>query len=140
MSAVKLLMEPDGFGEDLSPFMQMVEWHFVEELEHRHVAFDVYEHVSGGYVYLLFVGIYAQWHFTRWIRRVARYMLKANAGREAKREPSDLVAGATFKMPRVRDVLPRLLRIYLPGYTPHDVQVAPGTTAPAVVRVSTLHA
>ncbi len=28
MNAVKQMMEPDGFGEDLPVFMQMVEWHF----------------------------------------------------------------------------------------------------------------
>ena len=27
---------------------------------------------------------------------------------------------------RVRDLLPGLLRIYLPSYTPHDVEIAPG--------------
>lgn len=126
MSAVKLLMEPDGFGEDLSPFMQMVEWHFVEELEHRNVAFDVYEHVCGGYFYRLFVGIYAQWHFTSWIHRVAKYMLKAHTNRTPKGTPGDVINGATFTMPRVRDVLPRLLRIYLPGYTPHRIEVSAG--------------
>ena len=126
MSTVKLLMEPNGFGEDLSPFMQMVEWHFVEELEHRNVAFDVYEHVSGGYLYRLLVGIYGQWHFTRWVRRVAKYMVKANEGRAPSRAPKTLVAGATFEMPKVRDILPRLLRIYMPSYTPHEVEVSPG--------------
>jgi hypothetical protein len=125
-NAVKLLMEPDGFGEDLSPFMQMLEWHFVEELEHRHVAFDVYEHVCGGYFYRLFVGIYAQWHFTRWIRRTAKYMLKAHAKRAQKGAPGDVVDGTTFTMPRVRDVLPSLFRIYLPSYTPHRVEVSEG--------------
>jgi len=129
MSSVKMLMEPNGFGEDLSPFMQMLEWHFVEELEHRHVAFDVYEHVSGGYLYRLLVGIYAQWHFTRWIRRVAKYMLKANVGRATSQAPSNVISGATFEMPKVRDVLPRFLRIYMPSYTPHEVEVSPGMEA-----------
>ena len=26
----------------------------------------------------------------------------------------------------IRNLLPILLRIYLPGYTPHDVEIAPG--------------
>ena len=85
MNAVKDMMEPKGFGEDLPPFMQMVEWHFVEELEHRTVTFDVYEHVFGDYLYRLFVGVWAQWHFSNWMRRVAAYMLElrpqqSNAG------------------------------------------------------------
>ena len=129
MSAVKLLMEPNGFGDNLSPFMQMVEWHFVEELEHRNVAFDVYEHVSGGYLYRLVVGVYAQWHFTRWIRKVAKYMVKANAGRKTERVPEAVLAGADFRMPKVRDVLPRFLRIYMPSYTPHEVEISPGIEA-----------
>ena len=53
MTAIKHMMEPDGFGEDLSPIMQMWEWHFVEELEHCTAAFDVYDHVCGGYFYRL---------------------------------------------------------------------------------------
>ncbi len=60
MNAIKFMMEPDGFGEDLPVFMQMIEWHFVEELEHRTVAFDVYDHVCGGYPYRLAVGIWGR--------------------------------------------------------------------------------
>ena len=75
MHVVKHLMEPNGFGEDLPMFLQMWEWHFVEELEHRTVAFDVYDHVCGGYLYRLVVGAWAQWHFSRWVRRVVKYMM-----------------------------------------------------------------
>jgi predicted metal-dependent hydrolase len=60
MNSVKHMMEPNGFGDDLPVFMQMVEWHFVEELEHRTVAFDVYDHVCRGYFYRLIVGTWAQ--------------------------------------------------------------------------------
>jgi predicted metal-dependent hydrolase len=131
MNAVKHMMEPDGFGEDLPVYMQMLEWHFVEELEHRTVAFDVYEHVCGGYSYRLFVGTWAQWHFTKWIRRVVKYMLsvspppKRSAQERAEREKASRMPRAA----RVRDLLPGLLRIYLPSYTPHDVEFAPGMQA-----------
>ena len=60
MNVVKRMMEPNGFGEDLPVFMQMIEWHFVEELEHRTLAFDVYEPIVGDYFYRLFVGVWAQ--------------------------------------------------------------------------------
>jgi hypothetical protein len=128
MNAVKHMMEPNGFGDDLPVFMQMIEWHFVEELEHRTIAFDVYDHVCGGYFYRLVVGAWAQWHFTRWVRRVAKYMLKANP--QPKREAEEIVKGTktapTIKPATVGNLLPGLLRIYLPNYSPHDVEISPG--------------
>jgi predicted metal-dependent hydrolase len=128
MNAVKHMMEPNGFGEDLPVYMQMIEWHFVEELEHRTVAFDVYDHVCGGYFYRLVVGAWAQWHFTSWIRRASKYMLKANP--QPKRGAEEVSKG-TKAEPMIRpasvsNLLPGLLRIYLPNYTPHDVKISPG--------------
>jgi len=127
-NAIKFIMEPNGLGEDLSPVMQMFEWHFVEELEHRTVAFDVYDHVCGGYFYRLFVGMWAQWHFLNWTRRVTAYMLKVSpapkrsAAEKAKLERTELeiAPGSVWRL------LPKLLRIYLPSYTPHALEVAPG--------------
>ena len=128
MNAVKHMMEPNGFGDDLPVFMQMVEWHFVEELEHRTVAFDVYDHVCGGYFYRLVVGAWAQWHFTRWIRRVTNYMLKANPQpkRGAKKVAKGMEAGPSIRSASVGNLMPGLLRIYLPNYSPHDVEISPG--------------
>ena len=127
MNVIKFMMEHRGFDNPESPIMQMWEWHFVEELEHRTVAFDVYDHVCGGYWYRLVVGIYAQWHFTRWIRKVTRYMLEVSP--PPKRSPAD--ARARAKMAReagrfaLRNLVPNLLRIYLPSYTPHALDVSP---------------
>lgn len=134
MNAVKHMMEPNGFGEDLPVFMQMVEWHFVEELEHRTVTFDVYDHVCGGYFYRLVVGAWAQWHFTRWIRRATKYMLKAMPQPQpktmSKSGEKDVVKDAktvpSIKPAGVKNLLPGLLRIYLPNYNPHDVEISPG--------------
>lgn len=129
MNAVKLLMEPNGFGDDLPEFLQMIEWHFTEELEHRTVAFDVYEHVVGNYPYRLVVGAWAQWHFSSWIRRVAAYMLREcpqpeSPGKAPVEDP--IQARLSRSGSRLADVLPRVLRIYLPSYTPHRVEIAPG--------------
>jgi predicted metal-dependent hydrolase len=131
MNAIKRVMEPDGLGEDLPVFMQMLEWHFVEELEHRTVAFDVYDHVCGGYFYRLVVGAWAQWHFTRWVRRVTAYMLKVSPPpkrhtREAKEAAERNQASPLPRGASLLSLLSTLLRIYLPSYTPHDVEIAPG--------------
>ena len=130
MNAIKHLMEPDGFGPDLPPFLEMVEWHFMEELEHRTVTFDVYEHVVGDYFYRLAVGSWAQWHFTSWMRRVTRYMLKVSPQRERRTAQAAEVPAETMPaLPRVSSLFPGLLRIYLPSYTPHDVTISPGIEA-----------
>ncbi|MDE0989347.1 MAG: metal-dependent hydrolase [Pseudomonadales bacterium] len=127
MNAVKHMMEPNGFGEDLPVFLQMVEWHFVEELEHRTVAFDVYDHVCGGYLYRLFVGIWAQWHFTNWVRRVKNYMLKVRPQPDAGLKDVPAETMSVFAQPTsATSLMPGLLRIYLPNYTPHDVEISAG--------------
>ncbi len=128
MNAVKHLMEPNGFGDDLPPFLQMIEWHFTEELEHRTVAFDVYDHVCGGYFYRLFVGIWAQWHYNNWMRRVVNYMLKASPQTTpVEKDPAKRTPGSSaLKLNAVRTLFPGLLRIYLPNYTPHNVEIDPG--------------
>ena len=49
-----------GLHPDMNPHMHdLLEWHLVEELEHRTVAFDVYDHVCGGYVYRTAMGLWA---------------------------------------------------------------------------------
>jgi uncharacterized protein len=107
-----------------SPARELYEWHLVEELEHRTVAFDVYAHVCGGYLYRLVVGLFAQWHLNRFMIRVALRMLGADpVAFRAK------YGGARAAWTRLRPLLwlevrrlfPRLLATYLPWYTPHRI-------------------
>ncbi len=99
-------------------------WHLVEELEHRTVAFDVYQHVCGGYFYRLFVGLFAQWHMSRWTLRVTRYMLEADpdclsqyGGRDGRKQRRRMRARTALK-----GMLPVVLPTYLPGYTPEKIE------------------
>jgi predicted metal-dependent hydrolase len=131
MNYIKFMLEHQGFNDPQSPIMQLFEWHFVEELEHRNVAFDVYDHVCGGYAYRLLAGIYAQWHFIRWIRKVAKYMLEVSP--PPARSPEQLrerkqMARAERRL-AFRHLLPCLLRIYLPSYSPHKLEVSPAMQA-----------
>lgn len=101
---------------------RMFAWHAVEELEHRTVAFDVYDHVCGGYFRRLGIGLFGQWHMLRFILRVTNYMIGASpeimerhGGKEGARRRREMrSAGA-------RGLLPAILRTYLPWYTPHAI-------------------
>jgi len=107
-----------------SPIGDLMAWHMIEELEHRTVAFDVYDRVCGGYLYRLCIGLFAQWHMLRFIIRVTRYMIAAdpdamarNGGKAGLKERNRM-RGAVAR----RGLLPKILRTYRPGYTPHAIE------------------
>ena len=119
--AIFVLENPDELAGE-TPAHELLKWHIVEELEHRTVAFDVYESVCGNYFYRLAVGLFAQWHFLRFAARVARYMQKSSpetlekyGGRDGLKKRRRADAASSLKL------LPRVLRTYLPWYTPHDI-------------------
>jgi hypothetical protein len=102
----------------------LFQWHIVEELEHRTVAFDVYDHVCGGYFYRLAVGVFAQWHLNRFALRVTQaFQANDPEGFRAK------YGGRAAAWKRVRPLLglavrllfPKLFATYLPWYTPHAI-------------------
>lgn len=116
----------DGADPDLHPAARdLFSWHLIEELEHRTVAYDIYDHVCGSYGYRLAVGTYAQWHMGSWIFRVAKTMLGADeraladyGGMEGRKARMRVV-----KARARRNALPKLLKTFLPWYTPHDIEL-----------------
>lgn len=110
-------------GETLPAVSELFQWHLLEELEHRTVAFDIYDHVCGGYFYRVTAGLYAQWHMSSFISRVTKYMIEADpaaiercGGKEGMRERRRQ-AGPDLR----KHFLPKLLKTYSPRYTPHDI-------------------
>jgi predicted metal-dependent hydrolase len=122
----------EGVLDSLHPAARdLFSWHLVEEFEHREVAFDVYDHVCGGYLYRLAVGTFAQWHMSRFIARAAAYMLGADPGaREANGGDAGRRARTRDSLRRAaRGLLPKVLATYTPWYTPHRIDMPEAVAA-----------
>ncbi len=55
-------------------------WHLAEETEHRTVAFEVFDHLYGGYYQRVWMGLRAQQHFGGYWQRFAQVICEAMTG------------------------------------------------------------
>lgn len=62
-------------GSD-SRVASLILWHFVEEIEHKNVAFDAYQAVYGNYFYRVYGTIFATLHVMKFSRKAYKAMLK----------------------------------------------------------------
>lgn len=106
------------FGGAESAVASLVLWHFVEEIEHKNVAFDVFEHVSGSYVWRLIGLFYATGHI----------FLRTRSGYQALLKEDGLWRNFRSRLALARLLLrifgklgPKLLRILHPAYHPGKV-------------------
>jgi predicted metal-dependent hydrolase len=104
-----------GRAGSFGPWQQLWAWHAAEEIEHRTVAFQLYEHLCGSYPYRVVGSLRAQWHFQRCIDRLQRIVL-ASRGAPAKRHLPPWLRG---------DGRRRYLRTFLPGYDPATLEPNP---------------
>lgn len=100
-------------------------WHLIEELEHRTVAFDVYERISGNYGRRVLVSLYAQWHLLRFVIRATAHMLDATPDVVARYGgvPAQRARFSRLRAQLAKGLLPKVLATYSPWYTPHAIEM-----------------
>ena len=119
-------MEVGMFDYMHEPMRGLMYWHIMEEVEHRTVCFDAYEHVGAGYVYRLGVGIWAQNHYLKLCQRFADAMIGADPVAIAQGDTPELEAIRKARMKAyVANVLPKQMATYLPWYNPRNVPLPP---------------
>ena len=64
------------FGDSDSRVASLILWHFVEEIEHKNVAIDTYNHIYGDYWYRIYGMIFATLHVIKFSRKAYKVMLK----------------------------------------------------------------
>lgn len=114
------------FGGSESGVASLVLWHFVEEIEHKNVAYDVFEQVAGGYFRRVHGFLYATAHIFMLTRSGYRALLKEDGlwGRLRSRLALAKLLARIFAR-----LTPKLLRILVPGYSPRQVADPPWALA-----------
>ncbi len=114
------------FGGSESGVASLVLWHFVEEIEHKNVAFDVFEHVAGGYFRRVHGLLYATCHIFSLTRSGYHALLKEDG---LWRSVRSRLALARLLARIFACLTPKLLRILVPGYSPRQVADPPWALA-----------
>ena len=124
-TALSLAMLESGISKnDMSgPVADLMEWHLMEELEHRTVAFDAYEH-AGGYFYKLGVSLYAQWHIISSAYSMSKLLRSADLKfADQYNKPGMRRARFIRHVKILSGLIPGTLRTDLPWYNSRQVKV-----------------
>jgi uncharacterized protein len=106
------------FGGSESGVASLVLWHFVEEIEHKNVAYDVFEHVAGNYFRRVGGFLHATGHIFLLTRAGYQTLLKEDG---LWRDWRSRLALARLLVRIFAKLTPKLARILVPGYSPRQV-------------------
>jgi predicted metal-dependent hydrolase len=96
------------------PWQELWAWHAAEEIEHRTVSFQVYEHLEGDYAYRVVGALRAQAHFHRAVDKMQRILLASQGETARPRVPPWLDRGRS-----------RYLSTFRRDYDPADIDPGP---------------
>ncbi len=107
------------FGGSDTRVASLILWHFIEEVEHKNVAFDAYQEVYGNYFYRVFGTIYATAHVVKFSRRAYQAMLKKDGLWGSLRSRWSLLKTITRFFV---NMIPPLFSACIPGHHPSQVK------------------
>ena len=114
------------FGNSESGVASLVLWHFVEEIEHKNVTYDVFNHLHGNYFLRVRGVLFALTHIFLLTRSGYQALLKEDG---LWRNWASRWALLKLLVRIHVQIVPRLLRILLPGYDPRQVPDPPWARA-----------
>lgn len=107
------------FGGSDTRVASLILWHFVEEIEHKNVAFDAYQAVYGNYWYRIYGTLFATLHVIKFSRKAYQVMLKKDGLWGSLRSRWSLLKMATRFFSSM--ILPTMAAC-VPGHHPSEVK------------------
>lgn len=116
-----------------STMLDLLRWHGAEEVEHRAVAYDLFDHVDGRFANRV-AAMAVALPFLVWLwARGVRYLMAKDPRTNQKARWRDLArAGRRGLLPSVPYLVVSILRYYKPGYHPSQE----GSTSQAVAYLA----
>ena len=98
----------------------MYRWHLLEEYEHRHVCYDVFKRLHGGYFMRIYAFFYQLYFFAKLSGMVKKYLFATDRARmtAAELDASKRREKAVSKTLK-STMLKNLPKVLLPSYRPH---------------------
>lgn len=115
--------------------LDLLRWHLAEEVEHRHVAFDLFSHLDGNYLHRVRAYLVALPTFVLFVYRGVRYMATVDAAAPSSRRAVLRAYRRAYRkglIPSPRSFARMAVQYFRPSYHPSHY----GSTSQAVAYLA----